>query len=82
MRQGFVERKRERRMDPIQATLIDVAIAYRENLGCRVAESFLRETGVPDVLTQRVLDGSATRRATAPRRCALHAFDDRTLNEA
>lgn len=68
MRPPFIERGQERRADPILSTLVDVAIAYRENVGARVAEAFLRETGVPDPLAQRVLDGSAKTRATTPRR--------------
>jgi hypothetical protein len=70
----FVERKQERRADPIMATLVDVAIAYRENLGVRVAEAFLGETGVPGPLAQRVLDGSARTRATMPRRWTLRTI--------
>jgi len=72
----FVERKQERRADPILATLVDVAIAYRENLGVRVAEAFLRETGVPGPLAQRVLDGSARTRSTMPRRWAPRPLQD------
>ena len=68
MRHPFVQRRPERRADPILSTLVDVAIAYRENLGARVAEAFLRETGVPGPLAQRVLDGSAKTRTTTPRR--------------
>jgi hypothetical protein len=77
----FVERARERRADPIMATLIDVAISYRENLGGHVAEAFLRETGVPAALAQRVLDGSAGRRS-APRRLALAAQHDQARDLA
>jgi len=72
----IVERKQERRADPILATLVDVAIAYRENLGTRVAEAFLRETGVPGPLAQRVLDGSARTRSTMPRRWAPRPLQD------
>ncbi len=68
MKHPFVERRQERRVDPVLATLIDVAIAYRVNLGDRVAAAFMRETGVPSHLAQRVLDGLATMRMTAPRR--------------
>jgi len=72
----FVERQQERRADPIMATLVDVAIAYRENLGVRVAEAFLRETGVPGPLARRVLDGSATKRAPTPRRWTPRPLQD------
>lgn len=68
MTHPVVERKQERRTDPILATLVDVAIAYRDNLGVRVAQAFLRETGVPAPLAQRVLDGTARPRSTMPRR--------------
>jgi hypothetical protein len=78
MPHAFVERKHERRADPILATLVDVAIAYRENLGVRVAEAFLRETGVPGPLAQRVLDGSARTRATRPRRGTSRALQEWT----
>ena len=61
-------RHMDRRADPILATLIDVAIAYRENLGFRVAQAFLLEAGVPPALAMRVLDSSASMRATTPRR--------------
>lgn len=81
MRQPFVERKQERRADPILATLVDVAIAYRENLGCQVAAAFLHETGVSGPLAQRVLDGSARMRATVPRRWAPRALRDRASNQ-
>jgi hypothetical protein len=64
----FEEHAPERRTDPILSTLVDVAIAYRENLGDRVAQAFLHETGVPDALAKQVLDGSARVRATVPRR--------------
>ena len=66
----FIERRQDRRADPILATLVDVAIAYRENLGGQVAEAFMRETGVPAALAQRVLERSASRRTTVPRRRA------------
>lgn len=68
MTHPFVERRQERRTDPIAATLVDVAIAYRDNLGCRVAQAFMHETGVPEALAKRVLDGSARMRSTVPRR--------------
>ena len=70
------ERQMERRADPILATLVDVAIAYRENLGCRVAQAFLHETGVPPALAMRVLDGSASMRSTVPRRWTQRAVHD------
>lgn len=76
MHKPFMERQQDRRADPILATLVDVAIAYRENLGCRVAEAFMRETGVPAALAQRVLDGSASQRATVPRRWASRPVHD------
>ena len=66
----------DRRADPMLATLIDVAIAYRENLGCRVAQAFLLETGVPPALAMRVLDGSASMRATVPRRARARVQGD------
>jgi hypothetical protein len=69
-RHVFVERRAERRTDPVLGALIDVAIAYRDNLGCRVAEAFLRETGVPEPLARRVLDRSALQRSIVPRRWA------------
>jgi hypothetical protein len=72
----FRERAPERRTDPILATLVDVAIAYRENLGDRVAHAFLHETGVPDALAKRVLDGSASVRATVARRRTRHTLHD------
>jgi hypothetical protein len=72
----FKERAPERRTDPILATLVDVAIAYRENLGARVAQAFLLETGVPDALAKRVLDGSASVRAAVPRRRTRRALRD------
>lgn len=71
---ALTERRGDRRADPILATLVDVAIAYRDNLGCSVAQAFLRETGVPEALVQRVLDGSASTRATVPRRRAGQAL--------
>ena len=81
MSHPFVERKQERRAEPILATLVDVAIAYRENLGCRVAAAFLHETGVPGPLAERVLDGSARMRATVPRRWAPRALHDRAPDQ-
>ena len=72
----FVERQPERRSDPMLATLVDVALAYRENLGARVAEAFMRETGVPGPLMQRVLAGAAGQRASLPRRWAPRAVQD------
>lgn len=72
----FVERQPERRSDPMLATLVDVALAYRENLGQRVAEAFMRETGVPGSLMQRVLAGAARQRAALPRRWAPRPVQD------
>jgi hypothetical protein len=65
---ALTNRGGERRADPVLGALIDVAIAYRINLGARVAAAFLRETGVSDTLARRVLDGSATVRSITPRR--------------
>ncbi|MFC5462309.1 hypothetical protein [Massilia niabensis] len=65
---AFRERQGDRRADPVLGALIDVAIAYRDNLGSRVAEAFLRETGVPEAVAQRVLDRSARQRTLVPRR--------------
>jgi hypothetical protein len=76
-----VERRQERRADPILATLVDVAIAYRENLGAGVADAFLRETGVPAHLARRVLDGAARTRSRLPRRWAPQALYDRTPDQ-
>lgn len=64
------ERRGERRADPVLGALVDVAIAYRINLGPGVAAAFLRETGVPGTLAQRVLEGGAMLRSTVPRRRA------------
>lgn len=82
MKQPLKERAPERRTDPILATLVDVAIAYRENLGDRVAQAFLHETGVPDVLARRVLAGSASVRAAVPRRQARRPRHDRNTVRA
>lgn len=76
------ERQMDRRADPILATLVDVAIAYRENLGRQVAQAFLRETGVPAALAMRVLDGSASMRATVPRQWTPRAIDDRVPDKS
>ncbi|MFC5480736.1 hypothetical protein [Massilia suwonensis] len=65
---AFTQRRGERRADPVLGALIDVAIAYRLNLGPGVAAAFMRETGVAPALARRVLDGLATLRATTPRR--------------
>ena len=70
------ERRGDRRADPILATLVDVAIAYRDNVGSGVAQAFLRETGVPETLAQRVLNGSASMRSTIPRRRIAHALHE------
>jgi len=58
------------------ATLVDVALSYRENLGDRVAAAFMRETGVPASLMQRVLGGGARQRAALPRRWAPRALQE------
>ena len=73
---SFVERGRDRRTDPVLGALVDVAIAYRENLGWRVAEAFLRETGVPEAIARRVLERSAHQRATLPRRWTVRPAPD------
>ncbi|MFC5512326.1 hypothetical protein ACFPOU_14465 [Massilia jejuensis] len=73
MENALTERRGERRADPVLGALIDVAIAYRANLGPAVAAAFLRETGVPAALARRVLEGSATTRATTPRRWSARA---------
>ena len=75
----FVERGQDRRADPVLGALIDVAIAYRDNLGWRVAEAFLRETGVPETLAQRVSDGTARQRSLVPRRWTARAATDPVL---
>ena len=72
----FKARRKDRRADPVLGALVDVAISYRENLGCRVAEAFLRETGVPDALVRRVLDRSARQRSVVPRRRIQRAVQD------
>ena len=68
---GVVRRQPERRADPVLGALIDVAIAYRDNLGSGVAEAFMRETGVSEALARRVLDRSARQRTVVPRRRPL-----------
>ena len=73
MENAFRERQGERRADAILATLVDVAISYRDNLSSHVAQAFMRETRIPDALVKRVLDGSARMRATVPRRWAPRA---------
>jgi hypothetical protein len=65
--------RRERRADPVLGALVDVAIAYRDNLGMTVAAAFLRETRVPDAVAQRVLDRTAHQRTPAPRRRFVRA---------
>jgi hypothetical protein len=70
---AFVERGQERRIDPVLGAVVDVAIAYLENLGCQVAEAFLRETGVPGAVARRVLDRSARQRTLVPRRWTTRA---------
>lgn len=68
MDDSFAGSRRERRADPVLGALVDVAIAYRDNLGMRVAAAFMRETHVPDAVAQRVLDLSAHQRTPVPRR--------------
>ena len=65
--------RRERRTDPVLGALVDVAIAYRDNVGMTVAAAFLRETRVPDAVAQRVLDRTAHQRTTVPRRRFVRA---------
>ena len=79
---ALTERRGDRRADPILATLVDVAIAYRDNLGFTVAQAFLRETGVPEALAKRVLDGTASARATVPRRRAGQTLSARAASPA
>lgn len=62
------ERPGDRRADPVLGAIVDVAIAYRDNLGARVAEAFMRETGVPEAVARRVLDHCARQRTLVPRR--------------
>ena len=71
---SFTERCRERRADPVLGALVDVAIAYRDNVGRKVAEAFLRETGVPETVALRVLNRSAQQRAMTPRRWTAQVF--------
>jgi hypothetical protein len=61
-------RQEERRTDAVLGAVVDVAIAYRDNLGLRVAEAFMRETRVPDAVAQRVLNRTAHQRTSVPRR--------------
>ena len=61
-------RQGERRSDAVLGAVVDVAIAYRDNLGLRVAEAFMRETRVPDAVVQRVLNRTAHQRTSVPRR--------------
>ena len=70
MENTLIERRAERRADPVLGALIDVAIAYRQNLGPGVAGALLRETGVPAAVAQRVLDQRAVVRSATPRRRA------------
>jgi hypothetical protein len=65
---SFASSVGERRGDPILGTLVDVAIAYRDNVGMSVAAAFLRETRVPDAVATRVLDRTACQRTPLPRR--------------
>lgn len=78
---AFIERRQERRSDPVLGALVDVAIAYRENLGGRVAEAFLRETGVPEAVALRVLERTARQRSTVPRRWTPRAVPDTAADE-
>ena len=73
MDDSFAGSRRERRADPILGALVDVAIAYRDNLGMGVATAFMRETRVPDAVAQRVLERTAHQRSPVPRRRALRA---------
>lgn len=75
------ERRQERRIDPMLATLVDVALAYRENLGSEVAQAFMRETGMPAALVQRVLAGAARQRSGVPRRWTLRGVPDLAAQE-
>ena len=70
MENTLIERRAERRANPVLGALIDVAVAYRQNLGPGVAAALLRETGVPAAVAQRVLDRRAVVRSTTPRRRA------------
>lgn len=76
MEKAFIERRAERRTDPVLGALVDVAIAYRDNLGSRVAEAFLRETGVPEAVARRVLACAACQRSPAPRRWTPRVLHD------
>jgi len=75
MKQVFRERGEDRRADPALGALIDLAIAYRQNLGVRVAQAFLGEVRVPEAAARRVLDGSACQRSPVPRRRPGDAAD-------
>jgi hypothetical protein len=68
MDDSFASSLRERRADPVLGALVDVAIAYRDNLGMSVAAAFLRETRVPDAVAQRVIDRTVHQRTPVPRR--------------
>lgn len=68
MDDSFASNRPERRSDPVLGALVDVAIAYRDNLGMAVATAFLRETRVPDAVAQRVIDCVAHQRTPVPRR--------------
>ena len=61
-------RQEDRRTNAVLGAVVDVAIAYRDNLGMRVAEAFMRETRVPDTVAQRVLNCTAHQRTAVPRR--------------
>jgi hypothetical protein len=76
---ALIERRGERRADPVLGALIDVAIAYRQNLGPEVAAALLRETGVPAAVAQRVLDQRAIVRSTTPRRRAAQPASQEVL---
>jgi hypothetical protein len=71
-------RQGERRSDAVLGAVVDVAIAYRDNLGPRVAEAFMRETRVPDAVAQCVLNRTAHQRTSVPRRRLARAGGIRT----
>ncbi len=69
----FASRQKERRSNAVLGAVVDVAIAYRDNLGVRVAQAFLRETLVPDAVAERVLNCTAQQRTAVPRRRLVRA---------
>jgi hypothetical protein len=71
-------RQEERRSNAVLGAVVDVAIAYHDNLGPRVAEAFMRETRVPDAVAQRVLNRTAHQRTSVPRRRLARAGGIRT----